>query len=77
MPWLPAADEIDLKRLIDYDLPLATSQLAVASRWRRLVYHGLRTRARRRLRSGGPSGRFDPWLFDRLVADRLDRTFIP
>lgn len=79
MPWLPADGESELKYLVSYDLPLATSQLAVPSRWRRAVYHALRGRARRTLRSGGrwrpPT--LDRWIYDWVFGQRLNRTYIP
>jgi len=77
MPWLPIDDERELKRLINYDLPLATSQLVIASPWRRVVYRALRTRAQRSLRTGGRRRRMDRWIYDHVVSNQLDRTFIP
>ncbi len=77
MPWLPRADERELKRMINFDLPLATSCLAIPSLWRRSIYRRLRGRVRRDLRAGGGARLFDRWIYDRVVATQLDRTYIP
>ena len=76
MPWLPTEDERDLKAMINHDLPLATSQLVLGSKWRRWLYHTLRERAQRTLRRGGRVPTGERWLYDRLIGVQLDRTYV-
>lgn len=76
MPWLPVDDERELKRLINHDLPLATSQLVFPSRMRRWLYAKLRDRAQQSLRRGAPTRPLDRWLYERFVGTPLDRTYV-
>lgn len=75
--WLPAADEREIKDLINFQLPLATSQYPIESRWRRRVYFELRARARRVTGRARQLTAFDRWVYRRLLDARLDQTYIP
>jgi len=77
MPWIPAADELAVKQLINFELPLATSKIAMPSPWHRAIYRACRARARKGLRLGGQRRPLDRWLCEGPVTNRLDRTYIP
>ena len=75
LPWLSLEDELEVKWLINYELPLATSQVKTVG-WRQRFYERLRERARRRLRKGTRSTRVERWLFARVIKRRLDQTYV-
>jgi hypothetical protein len=76
MPWLPERDEAEVKRLLNHDLPLASSNMPVGSRWKRAAYRWLRARAQRNLADGVRSLPVDRWLYERLFGVRLNRTYV-
>lgn len=76
LPWLPEADEREVKQLINHDLPLATSRLEMQSAWRQAVYQRLRARARSSVARGRTTPRVDRWLFERAIRSRLDQTYV-
>jgi len=75
MPWLGRRAERQVKRLVDYHLPLSTSRIVVSGRARRWVYRGLRMASGARVRGRFFAGGLDRWLYDRLVGIPLDSTF--
>ncbi|MCC6783312.1 MAG: B12-binding domain-containing radical SAM protein [Planctomycetes bacterium] len=76
MPWLPHEDELEIKALVNHDLPLATSRQPVPGRLRHAFYRVLRRRAQRRLREGRPGPRWERRLYERLIALPLDKTYV-
>jgi radical SAM superfamily enzyme YgiQ (UPF0313 family) len=77
IPWLPWADELEIKQLVNHYLPLLTSRLELRPAWRQRVYRSLRGTAERRV-AGQQLGRpWDRWLYDRLIGHPLDCTYTP
>ncbi len=78
MPWLPPRDEERIKKLAYYYLPMVTSKLEFdPGQVESFLYRGLRRIARYRLRTQKFGLGWDHWLFDRMVAQRLDNTYVP
>lgn len=76
MPWLPVADEREVKELVNFVLPLATSRQVFRSRFRRLLYALLRARARARVRRASRGWGLSRRLYERVLARRLDQTYV-
>ena len=77
LPWLPPEDEAEIKELINFQLPLATSRIPLGRAWQGGVYRLLRSRAQRAVATDRRLGRFDRWVFRRAVGRPLDQTYIP
>jgi hypothetical protein len=77
IPWIPQADEREVKRLVNHYLPLMTSKLVVRGALRRLLYRALRREAERRVATRRFATRWDRRLYDRFVRRPLDRTYVP
>ena len=76
MPWLSAADEREVKELVNFVLPLATSRQVFPSRPRRALYELLRARARAKVRRGTCGLGFSRKLYERVLARPLDQTYV-
>lgn len=76
MPWLSEADEQEVKLLVNHHLPLVTSKLVLRSPLRRTVYRALRARALKGLRAARLGSDVERWVYRRVIASRLDRTFV-
>lgn len=77
MPWLPRADEAQIKLLVNHYLPLAVSKLPIEGAVRRACYRALRARAEERLRRLDFSLAWDRTAYRLLVGLPLAAAYVP